>query len=143
MEIARLGRLSGQPVMKILLAVVMLGTASVAHSAPLTVRAGESWIFKVRDGQPTDAHKVNPAVKPAKGQVMVTVRSLFGTVLITTNNSGTPYSYNAELYPSTNLTAVRACALPSGGKPSLEQWEQKAQAVRISNFRAAGNENRC
>jgi hypothetical protein len=129
--------------MKILLGTLILGIASVAQTAPLTVRAGESWVFKVRDGQPADAHKVNPAVKPAKGEVMVTVRSLFGTVLITNNNSSTAYSFNAELYPPTNLTAVRTCTLSSGGKPSLEQWEQKAQAVRISNFRAAGNEHRC
>lgn len=129
--------------MKILVGAVMLAIASVAQTAPLTVRAGETWIFKVKDGQPADAHKVGPAVKPAKGEVMASVRSLFGTVLITTNNSGTAYSFNAELYPPANLTAVRTCALPSGGRPGLEQWVQKAQAVRISNFRAAGNENRC
>lgn len=129
--------------MKILFGAVMLAIASVAHSAPLIVRAGESWLFKVKDGQPAGAHRVDPAVKPAKGEVMVTVRSLFGTVLITTNNSSVAYSFNAELFPATNLTAIRTCALSSDGKPGLERWEQKAQAVRISNFRAAGNENRC
>lgn len=128
--------------MKILLATVVLAIASVAQTAPLTVRTGESWVFKVRDGQPADAHKVEPTVKPAKGELMVTVRSLFGTVLIITNNS-VAYSFNAELIPAANLTAVRTCALPGGGKPDLEQWEQKAQAIRISNFRATGNENRC
>lgn len=129
--------------MKILFATVMLAIASVAQAAPLTVRAGESWVFKVRNGQPADAHKVDATVKPAKGELMVTVRSLFGTVLITTNNNSVAYSFNAELIPAANLTAVRTCALPVGGKPDLEQWGQKAQAVRISNFRAAGNEGRC
>ena len=129
--------------MKILLATVMLAIACVAQAAPLTIRTGESWVFKVRDGQPVDAHKIGPTAKPAKGEVMVTVRSLFGTVLITSNNSSIAYSFNAELFPGTSLTAVRTCALPTGGKPGLEQWEQKAQAVRISNFRAAGNEGRC
>lgn len=129
--------------MKILLVAVMLAIAPAAQTAPLTIRSGESWVFKVRDGQPADAHKVGPAAKPARGEVMVTVRSLFGTVLITINNSSVAYSFNAELFPATNLTEVRTCALPSGGKPGLEQWEEKAKAVRISNFRAAGNENRC
>jgi hypothetical protein len=129
--------------MKILFGAMMLAIASIAQTAPLTVRAGESWVFKVKDGQPADAHKIDAKGKPAKGEVMVTVRSLFGTVLITTNNSSIAYSFNAELLPATNLTAVRTCVLKSGGKPGLEQWEQRAQAVRISNFRAAGNEGKC
>ena len=129
--------------MKILLGAIMLALASIAQAAPLTVRAGETWMFKVKDGQPADAHKVEPSAKPGKGQVMVTVRSLFGTVLITSNNSSVSYSFNAELLPGENLTAVRTCTLPVGGKPDFEQWQQKAQAVRISNFRAAGDENRC
>ena len=129
--------------MKILLGAIMLAIASAAQAAPLTIHAGESWMFKVKDGQPADAHKVDPTAKPAKGEVMVTVRSLFGTVLIMSNNSSVAYSFNAELLPGANLTAVRTCTLPPGGKPDLEQWAQNAQAVRISNFRAAGNENRC
>jgi hypothetical protein len=129
--------------MKILLGTVMLAIASIAQADPLIVRAGESWVFKVRDGQPAAPHKVGATAKPAKGEVMVSVRSLFGTLLIITNNSSNTYSFNAELFPAKNLTAVRTCAVPAGGKPALEQWEQKAQAVRISNFRSAGNENRC
>ena len=129
--------------MKILLGALILSIASAAQSAPLTIQAGKSWVFKVRNGQPADAHEVKPAAKPAKGELMMTVRSLFGTVLVTTNNSKVAYSFNAELFPATNLTAVRTCAVPSGGKPVVEHWQQKADAVRISNFRAAGNENRC
>lgn len=129
--------------MKIMLGFIMLAIATVAQAAPLTVRAGESWLFTIKEGQPADARKTKPTAKPARGEVMVTVRSLFGTVLIATNNSSVPYNFNAELLPGRNLTAVRTCTLPSGGKPMLEQWEQKAEAVRISNFRAAGNEGRC
>jgi len=129
--------------MKILFGAMVLAIASVSQAAPLTVRAGESWIFQVKDGQPSDARKVEPNAKPAKGEVIVAVRSLFGTVLIMSNNSGVPYSFAAELLPPANLTTVRTCTLPSGRKPILEQWEQKALAVRISNFRAAGNEGLC
>ena len=122
---------------------VILAIASAAQAAPLTVKTGESWVFKVYDGQPVDAHKVAPTAKPAKGEVMATARSLFGTALIMTNNSSVAYSFNAQLLPAANLTAVRTCALPASGKPVLERWEQKAQAIQISNFRAAGNEGRC
>ena len=129
--------------MKIILAALALSLASAAHGGPLTMRPGETWVFKVKDGQPADAHLVAASAKPAKGEVVATVRSLFGTILIISNNSGVPYSFNAELMPGRNLTAVRTCTLPSGGKPDIEQWEQKAEQVRISNFRAAGNEGRC
>ena len=129
--------------MKILLAAMLLAAASTAHAAPLTVRAGESWLFTVRNGQPANARKTQATAKPAKGELMVTVRALFGTALIATNNSGIGYKFSAELLPARNMTAVRTCVLPAGGKPTLEQWEQKAAAVRLSNFRATTNEGVC
>ena len=129
--------------MKVVLAMMLLAAASAAHAQPLTVRAGESWAFTIRSGQPAAAHKVSSSAKPAKGEVMVTVRALFGTMLIGANNSGTNYKFSAELLLAKTMTAVRTCILPAGGKPTLEQWEQKAAAVRISNFRATGNEGIC
>ena len=129
--------------MKMLVAAALLATASIAHTAPLTVRAGESWLFTIKNGQPADPRKTGPTTKPAKGEVMATVRSLFGTTMIVSNNSPVTYTFVAELLPGKNMTAVRTCTLPAGGKPTLEQWDQKADAVRISNFRAAGNEGLC
>lgn len=129
--------------MKMILAAALLATASLASAQPLTVRAGESWLFKVADGQPVDAHKVEPTSKPAKGELMISVRALFGTTMIVTNNSAVPYRFNAELVPARNMAALRTCSLPTGAKPVVEQWEQKADAVRVSNFRATENEGRC
>lgn len=129
--------------MKFLAGIMMLTFAAIANAAPLTIRAGETWLFTVKDGQPADARKADSKSKPMKGQMMVSVRALFGTAMLITNNSAIAYSFNAELLPARNLSAVRTCALPSGGKPLLEQWDQKADAVRISNFRAVGNEGRC
>jgi hypothetical protein len=129
--------------MKIFVAAALLATASAAQPQPLTIRTGESWLFTVKSGQPADARKAEPTAKPRKGEIMATVRALFGTTLIVTNNSAVTYSYNAEVLPGKNVAAVRTCKLPSGGKPVLEQWEQKAEAVRISNFRAAGTEGQC
>jgi hypothetical protein len=129
--------------MKILLGAMALTLASVAQAAPLTVRAGENWMFTIKDGQPTNAHKTEASAKPAKGELMISVRALFGTSAIITNNSNVSYSFNAELVPGRNVTAVRTCTLPAGGNPVVEQWDQRADAVRISNFRATGNEGRC
>lgn len=129
--------------MKILLGALTLALASAAQAAPLTVRAGENWLFTIKDGQPANAHKAEATAKPAKGEVMISVRALFGTSMIATNNSNISYTFNAELVPGKNVAAVRTCTLPAGGKPTLEQWDQKAEAVRISNFRATGNEGRC
>lgn len=129
--------------MRYLACALMLAIGSSAHAAPLTVRAGESWLFTLRNGEPANAHKVQPTAKPARGQVMVTVRALLGTTLVAANNSAIVYSFNVELLPGTSVAAIRTCTLPAGGKPVLEQWDRKAAAVRLSNFRAAGNEGRC
>ena len=129
--------------MRRLVGALILAMASTAQAAPLTVRAGESWIFMVKDGQPAAAHKVDSIAKPARGEVMATVRALFGTTLIVTNNSSVSYSFNAELLPGRNLRAVKTCTLRADGKPTVEQWDEKAVAVRISNFRATGKEGLC
>jgi hypothetical protein len=125
----------------ILLVAVSLPTAALAQ--PLTIRMGESWIFRVADGQPAGARKAEAASKPAKGELMASARSFLGTTLTVTNNSGVAYNYNAELLSGGKATAARSCALPAKPEPALEHWQQKADAVRIGNFRAAGTEGRC
>jgi hypothetical protein len=128
---------------RVFLAAMLLAAAPAASAAPLTVHAGESWLFTVRNGEPANARKVQATAKPARGEVMASVRSLFGTMLIVTNNSAVGYKFTAELLPGTNISTVRTCLLPPGGKPTLEQWGQKADAVRIGNFRATANEGLC
>jgi len=129
--------------MKSIAGALLLVFATVTQAVPLTIRPGESWMFAIKDGQPVNARQAPATGKPAKGQVMVTVRALFGTTMVATNNSSTGYTFNAELVSGTKTIAGRTCTLPSGAKPILEQWDQKADAVRLSNFRAAGNEGRC
>jgi len=129
--------------MRSLIALALVAISSPAPTAPLTVRTGESWLFTIKDGDLVGVHKVAATAKPAKGEVMVTVRAMFGTAMIMTNNSRIPYTFSAELLSGGKATAARACSLPAGAKPIYEQWEQKADAVRIGNFRAAGLEGRC
>ena len=129
--------------MKLMVAAVMMGITTAAQATALTIRPGESWVFTIKNGQPTNAQKVPATAKPPTGQVTVSVRALFGTTMVATNNSSTSYTFNAELITGKKAVAARTCTLPGGAKPTLEQWDQKADAVRISNFQAAGDEGRC
>ena len=129
--------------MRILLAAALLAFGSVSHAAPLTVRTGESWVFTVKDGDPANARQVSNSAKPAKGEVMVTIRALLGTAMFVTNNSRVAYTFRAELLRGGKAEAARACSLPANSKPIFEQWEKQADAVRIGNFVATGTEGRC
>ena len=129
--------------MRAAVAAALLVIAAAARAAPLTVPTGENWIFTLKGGQPAGAHKASATAKPAKGEIMVSVRALFGTSMIVTNNSKIGYTFTAELLSGGKPTNARPCTLPGGAKPILEQWQQKADAVRISNFRATGPGGRC
>lgn len=129
--------------MRLIAAAILLVAASAAQAAPLTVRTGESWLFNVENGEPVNARKVEGTAKAAKGQLMVTVRALLGTSMIVTNNSYTAYTYRAELFVAGKPSGARTCTLPTGAEPTLEQWPQKADAVRLSAFRPAGPGGRC
>ena len=122
--------------MKLLIAFAL--AASAPGPAPLTVLVGENWIFAIDHGQPTHARKVDATAKPARGQVKVSVRALFGTMMTITNNSATGYTFHAELIGTYGkAVTARTCTLPPGNQPALESWPQKATAVRIGDFKPA------
>ena len=119
-----------------LLALALIATG--AQAAPLTVPIGETWLFALDHGQPARARKVAPSAKPARGEIKVAVRSLFGTMMTITNNSAQGYTFKAELIGGDGKSAVaRSCTLPPGNQPALESWPQKAVAVRIGEFKPA------
>ncbi|HVM22354.1 MAG TPA: hypothetical protein VM308_03490 [Sphingomicrobium sp.] len=121
----------------------MLASASVAAAEPLTVRTGETWLFSIQRGEPARARKVEPSANPRRGEVKVSVRAAFGTMMTITNNSRIGYTFTAELIDGDGkATAARTCTLPPGNKPALETWPQKAAAVRISAFKPA-EDGRC
>ena len=122
--------------MKLLVALAL--AASSPAAAPLTVAVGENWIFTIDHGQPAHARKVGATAKPAKGQVKISVRSLFGTMMTITNNSAQGYTFHAELIGADGKAVMaRSCTLPPGNQPTLENWPQKATAVRIGDFKPA------
>ena len=128
--------------MKAIAALLLLASAS-ATAAPLTVRTGETWVFSVGNGDPVAARKIAPSAKPAKGQVKVSVRRLMGTSMIVTNNSGSAYIFRAELLKGGKAVGAKSCTLPAKPDPVFEQWQQQADAVRISQFRPAPKDGSC
>ncbi len=126
-----------------LLAALFLLAAAPAQAAGLTLRLGETWLFTVKNGEPAQARKVPASAKIPKGQIKVSARSLLGTAMTITNNSPVAYSFKAELLASGKATVARACTLPANARPAFEQWEQKADAVRISKFTIADANGRC
>lgn len=112
-----------------------MALAAPATARPLSIKPGESWAFQIAKGDPAKARRVPAGGKPAKGEIMVTVRAFLGTMLTATNNSGRSYRFRAELIANGRASLARSCALPATTAPIIEQWPGKtADAVRISAF---------
>lgn len=126
-----------------LAAAVLLLAAAPAQAAGLTVRMGETWFFNVKNGEPANARRVTPSAKIPKGQIKVAVRPLMGTSMVVTNNSPIAYTFRAELLSGGKATVARSCTLPANARPAFEQWQEKAEAVRITGFKAATADGRC
>jgi len=129
-----------------LIALALLVAASpvaAAKPAGLTVRTGETWQFSLFRGSPVKARKANPNARPGPGQIQVTVRSLLGTTMTISSNNPTAFTYRAELIGADRPVAARSCALPPDGRLSFESWPQKADAVRLSDFKVAPKGGAC
>jgi hypothetical protein len=107
------------------------------------VRLGETWLFTIKNGEPAQARKVPPSATVPKGQIKVAVRAMLGTAMTITNNSPIAYTFRAELVSGDKATTARSCTLPANARPAFEQWEQKADAVRVSGFKVASSDGRC
>lgn len=128
--------------MKWLLAMLLLSVPIAAEARPLTIKVGESWTFQIKGGDPVKARKVAASAKPAKGEIMVTVKSFLGTMLTAVNATGRGWTFSAELLSNGKASPARTCTLPASSAPIMEQWQGKqAQAVRISKFVPADGGN--
>ena len=127
-----------------LLSLALLATPSLAAKpAGLTVKSGETWEFALSRGQPAQARKVSATSEPGEGRIRVTVRSMMGTTMTIVSNNPRPYTYTAELIGGTTTVPARSCTLPADGRLSFENWPQKADAIRLSNFKPAKREGSC
>ena len=122
---------------------IALLAASPAQAQGLTVKTGETWAFRIANGQPAKARKVPAQSKPKGGEVVVTVRSMMGTTMTITSNNRQAYTYKAELIGAAKAMPIRSCELPANSRLSFENWPQKAAAVRLSDFKVATNGGAC
>jgi hypothetical protein len=116
--------------------------AAPAAAAPLTVLAGESWVFSIQRGEPVRARRVKAGARLSAGQIKVTVIAGLGTTMTVINNSRTAYTFRAQPVGAPNAKS-RTCTLPANSIPVLEYWPVKAKAVRIGTFRAANPDGKC
>ena len=119
-----------------------LVAAAPAPAAPLTVAAGESWVFSIQRGEPARARRVKATARPAAGQIKVTVIAGLGTTMTVVNNSRTAYTFRAQPVGAPNAK-LRTCTLPANSSPVLEYWPVKAKAVRIGGFQATTADGKC
>ena len=121
------------------LALLIAATPALAAPSGLTVRSGETWLFRIALGQPVGAHRVALGTLPAPGEVRVTVKPLAGTMLTVQSNAPTQYLYRATLiFADGTASAAKSCALPANNRLALESWPQRAVAVRIADFKPVG-----
>ena len=118
---------------------------AAALAGPVTIKAGESWVFALERGEPVRARRVASSAKPGPGQIKATVISTMGTTMTVTNNSRHHYSFRAELVGAKTASGgkARTCTLPANGNPVLEYWPVKATAVRLSTFKLASADGSC
>ncbi|WP_260580982.1 hypothetical protein [Sphingopyxis sp. PET50] len=121
-------------------AALMLGTPAWAKDKAaqpgLTVMMGESWIFRIDNGQPVDARRAAAGDKPAAAELMVEMKASNGTMLTVTNNGETWYNYRAFLTsgPDKKGQPTSVCTLMGGGRFAFEMWPNAIPAIRISDF---------
>ena len=107
----------------------------------LFVKQGETWFFKIKDGQPTDVRSGGEDEKPGSDEIRV---SLDGGNLVVLNGSPTTYNYQAFIAKKSsdkgNRTSV--CTLMPG-VIAFENWPDKLPGIRLTNFSEAGDEMGC
>lgn len=128
---------------------LLLGALVMASPAPavakgLTVPMGETWIFRLSHGQPFRARKVAPDAKPRRGEIRLTLRAMIGTTMTLISNSPRSYTYRATLIGVNGKeVAARSCALPADNRFAFESWPLAARAVRVGDFKPAGDDSVC
>ncbi len=103
----------------------------------LFISQGETWFFKISDGQPADARKGRADEKPGSDEIRV---SLSGGMMNVLNGSPVPYNYQAFIAKKAsdkgNRTSV--CTLLPG-VTVFESWPGKLPGIRLANFKDAGD----
>jgi hypothetical protein len=115
---------------------LLAGPAQAQNSPGLVIHSGETWLFRVEQGQPLAARKAAADAKPASGELLVSMKAEMGTMMTVTNNSGKAYDYRAFMMrqPGAREERTSVCTLVGGGPLSIEHWPYSIAAIRIADF---------
>ena len=107
----------------------------------LFVKQGETWFFKIKDGQPVDQRQGSEDDKPGSDEIRV---SLDGGNMIVLNGSPVAYNYQAFIAkkPSDKGNRTSVCTLIPGALMH-EIWPGKLPGIRLTNFTEAGDSMGC
>ena len=115
---------------------------AAALAASLSAQPGESWLFRIANGQPIAARLVAPNATPARGEIRLSVKRMLGTTVTMLNNSPQAYTYRATLVGADGKTIVaKSCVLPAHNRLAMESWPQVAVAVRVDSFKPTRETN--
>ena len=128
----------------ILMALTLTSPAIARGTTGLTVPIGETWMFRVKRGQPGHARKVTPTTRPRPGEIRLTLRSMIGTTMTVISNSQRSYTYRVTLIGAGGEEiGAKSCALPPNNRLAFESWPQTAGAVRVSDFKVTRDDAAC
>lgn len=127
----------------IVVAALLLSAAAPQNAQPgLVIRAGESWIFTVKDGLPANPHRASGKDKPAKGEILATLEfEGNGSTLAVTSNDEVWWNYRAFIVakPGHKGNRTSTCTLMNGERTAIEQWPEAVPAIRLADFTFASD----
>jgi hypothetical protein len=123
-----------------LIAMSLSGPA-MAEKAPqpgLFVKPGESWAFKVVDGQPSEPRLLTNGEQSNQGEIMVRF-SADGSMLQVRSRAEGSYNYQAFIArkPDEKGKRTSVCTLIPGVM-AMESWPGGLPGIRLTNFTEAG-----
>jgi hypothetical protein len=118
-----------------------LAGPALAEAAPqpgLFVKPGESWAFKVVDGQPVEPRPLTNGEKGNAGEIMVRF-STDGSMLQVRSSAAGSYNYQAYIArkPDDKGKRTSVCTLIPGVM-AMESWPGGLPGIRLTNFTEAG-----
>lgn len=105
----------------------------------LFIKPGESWAFKVTDGQPAEARRLGQGEEAAEGEIQATF-SGDGSMLSVRNRSAQPFNYQAFVArrPEDRGQRTSVCTLVPN-IAMMESWPGGLPGLRLTNFSEAGD----
>ena len=136
---------------RLLIAIVtiwatLLAGPALADESPLPglyLKHGESFIFKVIDGQPAEVRSANADERPQSGEVSASL-SADGSMLQVVSAADTSLNYQAFIARGATDKGQRTsvCTLLPGVM-AMESWPGGLPGIRIVNFKPAGDGMTC